>query len=296
MNKTEDRFTGCILGGAIGDGLGSYYEGMNTHIDVSLDIEFTLTDDTQMTIATCEALTAESTPNPEKIASTFTEWYRKGMITRVGSSTLKALKDLLLGQHWALSGRSGEMSAGNGAAMRIAPIAFYLNPEESKHRTVIRDICRITHKNEEAYVGALAVCLSVYYGFNGKWDSQDELLQLVVHQLPDSNVKDRIKEMSISCNEKSIREIALQYGTSGYVAESVPIALLGASRVNSLGFIEILKQLIACGGDTDTIASMAGQIMGAKTGFQMIPHQFVEKIPNWKDLYDKVARCANQIK
>src|SRR5438552_12980525 len=79
----------------------------------------------------------------------------------MGSSTLKALHDLDAGLHWALAGAKGEMSAGNGAAMRIAPLAFHLDPTVARDRQVIRDVCRITHHNEEAYVGALAIVVAV---------------------------------------------------------------------------------------------------------------------------------------
>ena len=45
--------------------------------------------------------------------------------------------------------------------MRIAPLAFFLDPEDAGDRQLIRDVCRITHHNEEAYVGALAVVTAV---------------------------------------------------------------------------------------------------------------------------------------
>ena len=60
------------------------------------------------------------------------------------------------GAHWALPGAKGDRSAGNGAAMRIAPLAFLLDPSID---TAEEDwwICRITRSPHEAYVGALAV-------------------------------------------------------------------------------------------------------------------------------------------
>ena len=71
----------------------------------------------------------------------------------LGSSTLKPLRELQVGGHWALVGRSGEYAAGNGAAMRIAPLAF----KQQVDRQTLKDICSITHKNDEAYTGALAI-------------------------------------------------------------------------------------------------------------------------------------------
>ena len=81
-------------------------------------------------------------------------WFGDGKVTGLGSSTLKALRDLQAGAHWALSGARGEYAAGNGAAMRAAPLAFFLDPAVDADRTRLRDIARITHHHDEAYVGS----------------------------------------------------------------------------------------------------------------------------------------------
>ena len=60
----------------------------------------------------------------------------------MGASTLKALQELAIGGHWSQVGRKGEYAVGNGAAMRIAPLAFNL----SIPRARIREICYITHQ------------------------------------------------------------------------------------------------------------------------------------------------------
>jgi ADP-ribosyl-[dinitrogen reductase] hydrolase len=146
----HDRILGCLLGGAIGDAVGGVPERG----------EISLSDDTQLTLATCEALQVGEV-SPEAIAAAFTRWFRAGAITGVGSSTLKALRDLAAGAHWALSGARGEMAAGNGAAMRIAPLAFLLDPSDPGQRMVLRDVCRITHHSDEAYLGALAVVAAI---------------------------------------------------------------------------------------------------------------------------------------
>ena len=64
--------------------------------------------------------------------------YNSGRLRGLGSATLKALRELQIGGHWALVGRTGEYAAGNGAAMRIAPLAF----KENVNRQTIHDVCR----------------------------------------------------------------------------------------------------------------------------------------------------------
>jgi ADP-ribosyl-[dinitrogen reductase] hydrolase len=155
MVNIKDRLKGCLVGGAVGDSVGSYYEGQNEVAFVDFDTLNGITDDTQLTIATCESIIEAKRVSPESISKKFLECFNRRMLTGLGSSTLKALRDLQAGAHWGLSGRSGEYAAGNGAAMRIAPLAFLLNISEE--RMLIRDICNITHKNDEAYVGCLSI-------------------------------------------------------------------------------------------------------------------------------------------
>lgn len=293
MNICKDKLMGCIIGGAIGDAIGNAYEGQQPHDDLTMDMdkEWFLTDDTQLTLATCEGITETPEPDPSIIASRYCKWFCEGRITSIGSSTLKALKDLMLGAHWALSGRTGDMSAGNGAAMRIAPLAFCLDPETDKGKLLIRDISSITHKNDEAYAAALSVCLAVYYGITGKWSTSKDLLRLITSNTPDSNIRDTIQKLH-SSNIISIAEASQITGVSGYAPESVSLAIYASSMVRNIHFADILFELVSCGGDTDTIASIAGQIMGAKIGFSEIPATLVQRIPNLDFLFYTIENFA----
>jgi ADP-ribosylglycohydrolase len=127
-DSLEDRVLGCIVGGAIGDAPGGPYEGQPGPVSLLTDAPCRLSDDTQLTLATCEAVRAEGAVSPASVADRFACWFRQGRVTGVGASTLKALRDLSAGVHWALSGRKGERGAGNGAAMRVAPLGFLLDP------------------------------------------------------------------------------------------------------------------------------------------------------------------------
>lgn len=154
---STNRVRNCLLLGALGDAFGSRYEGQPRGCSSDWP-PGNITDDTQMTVATCAAIVAAQKIDPAAIASEFATWHRQRRFSGLGSSTLKALTELAAGQHWALAGAKGERAAGNGAAMRIAPLAFCLNPFDDDDRRTIRDVCRITHHHDEAYLGALAIC------------------------------------------------------------------------------------------------------------------------------------------
>jgi ADP-ribosylglycohydrolase len=227
-----------------------------------------------LTLATCQAITGHGAADPVEIAASFLRWFRAKRLTGLGASTLKALRDLDAGAHWALAGCKGERAAGNGAAMRIAPLAFCVNPMADESRRLIRDVCRITHHSDEAYVGALAVVLSVGAAMRG-----EQSLEWIASQLPATSVQDRLLRYATLPAGESLTEAARRFGASGYVVESVPLALFAAQQVGRLGFAGMLEQVIAAGGDTDTNTSIACQVAGAALGLSGLPPDLVEKLP-----------------
>lgn len=258
--------------------MGGPFEGQCGPVLYREPAKWSISDDSQLTVATCEAITNAGRVSPEHIADRFRQLFRARRITGAGASTLKALRDLDAGQHWALAGAKGERAAGNGAAMRIAPLAFCLAPEDATDRQLIRDVCRITHHNEEAYVGALALLAAIRSLAFGH-SSPSDLLDAVLPILPDSRVRDRINELR-SLNDASIADVAAKFGSSGYVADSVPLALFAARFIDRVQFDEILRMVIETGGDTDTNASMTGHMLGTWIGASQIPERFIHSLPN----------------
>jgi ADP-ribosylglycohydrolase len=285
------KILGCLLGGAVGDAFGSPHEGKKFgQVEIKDDARWEFSDDTQLTFATCEAIIQSSGEvEPEVVAARFAAWHKDSRVTGMGASTYKALSELAHGGHWALVGSKGERAAGSGAAMRVAPLAFCLNPEDEAARRTIRDVCRITHHNEEAYVGALAVVHSVRAAWAGDWDGGSNLLEFVKGLLPDSRVRDRIASLSEIEPTLSAAEVGRRFGSSGYVVDSVPLALFGARQCVKLGFKRMLHGLVLAGGDTDTVASIAGQAAGTLVGVDAVPPEMLARLPKSVDC-ERIAR------
>lgn len=284
------------MGGAIGDAWGSSYENQSASAKPNTFYlvppkepvrSWSFTDDTQLTMATCETLSLPGPFNAALLAERFLRYHLAGKLSGIGASTLKALTELQEGGHWSRVGRTGEFAAGNGAAMRIAPFAFF----DKVTIGDIRDACRITHRNEEAYVGALAVVLSLHAITTGSWRGETNLLDLLIPELPDTLVRDRLMEINALPAGASIKTIA-QLGNNGYVVNSVPLAIYAAAQAPRIGIYQMFGQLIDAGGDTDTNASMAGQIAGALIGVDKFPRELInrlEEVPGYSWVQDIIS-------
>jgi len=280
--KISERFEGCIICGSIGDAYGSAYENLTkTDSDDSNTFylfgkpektipRWKITDDTQLTLATCEVITENNELKTEYFAQKYLDYFKRRKITGIGASTLKAFQELEVGGHWSQVGRKGEYAAGNGAAMRIAPLAFVDNIT----REQIREISTITHNNDEAYVGSLSVTLAIQAILSKKWTGKENLIELLIDQIPDTRLRDRLIEIKDIDN---LIEIGNK-GNDGYVVNSVPLAIAAANKVTEIGIEGVFEQLIEIGGDTDTNASIAGQIAGALIGRKGIPESLMSKL------------------
>ena len=288
----SDRISGCIVGGAIGDAMGGPHENKPAPVNPYSGGAWHLSDDTQLTLATCEAIQQCGAVDPSSIAATFLRWFEADRISGIGGSTYHALNGLAAGAHWALAGRKGEMSAGNGAAMRIAPLAFFCDPASPADRVIIRDVCRITHHNDEAYCGALAVVLAIQVCLSDRDLPDNALTHRVAEELPDTRVRDQLQAVSELDPRTEIPVVAERFGNSGYVVHTVPLALFAAQQCSFTSFEDIIAGVISAGGDTDTNASVAGQIVGSSCGYSRLPIHLVKRVPTWQNVLDESRRLA----
>lgn len=294
--ERSSRFKGCIIGGAIGDALGSGYENLQEEKDDDVFYLFgkpppkepawKITDDTQLIITTCEFLINDASVDPAHLAKCMVENYKKGLITNVGSSTLKALKELEMGGHWSQVGRKGEYAAGNGAAMRIAPFAFKQNINREK----IRDICSITHHNDEAYVGAYNIVKAIQIIIAGGWSPGDDIRAAVIDCIQDTRIRDRL----IECVKHKLGlEAVGKQGNNGYVVNTIPLVLTAFNQISSVSPKEIYDRLIEIGGDTDTNCSLFGQLAGAYLGYDGLPLEYKRKLEALPS-YDWISRTIDR--
>lgn len=287
-----DRLIGCLVGGAIGDAWGFPHEGSAIPAAVGPYPVGPFSDETQLVMATCDAIIRSGRVDPAEIADCMVLRFGRHAIPGLGASTLQALRNLEAGAHWALAGARGDRAAGNGPATRIAPLAYLLDPEVRADRDRIRDVCRITHHHEQAYAGALAMILAIRWAASVEAHAAEPLVRHVADRLPDCAVRDRLHELEPLDPLLPPREVAARFGASGHVAESVPLALFSAQGAHERPFAEVVRAAIEAGGDADSIGSMVGQIAGAAVGIQSIPARLRDRIPDIARVHDFAVALA----
>ena len=190
----------------------------------------------------------------------------------------------------------GSGSYGNGAGMRAHPVAMALVGEgEGRVREAAGQVARITHSHPLGVVGGQAQAVAVYHALQGASPAEvrGKVEELVEDDL-EFSMKMGVIHRSLGLGEEMLEEVVLGgeeaegLGNGVAALHSVPTALycylsvLGAEgegeaseeRKQAL-FEQVITRAIQCGGDTDTIASMAGAIAGAALGQQAVSRELV---------------------
>lgn len=309
MVTLREKFRGCLLGGVVGDVIGAVVEAESPgyigsafkSIDDILAVTTVpeligpdwqvgrYTDDTQMTLCVAEWLFAGESPGPEKLlarfAAAFEPWRRYGP----GTETI--LREY---RHDPTQWRSLATAAfphgsyGNGSAMRVAPIGLAFANDLRKAASVAAESSRPTHSHPLAYQGALLQCLAVASAAVAEPGGLDPiaLLRLLrtslgrfIDLMQDTSKYERALDAIEDGLERgaTCAEMSSILGTGVEAYEAVPMALYCFLRHRD-SFADCLHQAVFIGGDTDTIACMAGSIAGAYLGEGAIPQQWVDAI------------------
>jgi poly(ADP-ribose) glycohydrolase ARH3 len=287
----KNKFIGCLFGVAIGDSLGAFIEGLNkvNYEEWIKKVEnaktLIYTDDTHMTIGVAESLIRNKGFNGEDIAKTLIKNYEDEPYRGYGPGPPKVFKLIKSGKTWIEASKEvyPDGSFGNGAAMRVAPIALLYCNDLNKLREAVYWSSHITHAHnlgkEGAALQAYAITLSFKSnpknGFNEE-DFVDELTNFVESEIYKRKLH-KLKNLLYKPFDKKM--IIKQLGVGIEAFNSVPTAIY-AFLVNKESFKKSVIYAASLGGDADTIASMTGAIAGAYHGEEAIPKDWINKLEN----------------
>jgi ADP-ribosyl-[dinitrogen reductase] hydrolase len=271
---------GCVLGDAYGGAFARSELPMRGPI-------WSIGADAQQLFATCEAIVNAGEVNADTIAASLLHWYRYGNINNPGPATLMALVELSGGKSRMESGQKGPITFTNEAVTRLAPLAFFLDPSTESGYQMLKEVCHITHQGEPAMDAGLAVVLALRSIRN----DQQNFLTLVMRQLPDSPLKDRMAAISHR-PELSLREVGRIFGASSHAIDSVPLALAAARLAPVVGFEGTMKGLVSAGGEMRSNCAIGGLVTGNSCGMAGLPSEWLEKLKDVKH-YTKLIGIAD---
>jgi ADP-ribosyl-[dinitrogen reductase] hydrolase len=227
-----------MLGAIIGDIVGSVYEFDNYKSkDFQPLIHPTafVTDDTVCTIAVADILVHDRAP-----AAALKDWCRR--FWHVGGWGAR------FGQWVQDESLDPYGSFGNGAAMRVSPAGLLATSAEEAIALSNR-VTEITHDHPEGLKGAAATALAIFLARHGT--------------LP-SGIRDAITRRFGYDLRASVDAIRPGYLYNETCQETVPQALTCA--LEAVDFEDALRNAVSIGGDSDTLAAIAGGVAEARFG------------------------------
>jgi poly(ADP-ribose) glycohydrolase ARH3 len=292
-----EKFKGCLLGVATGDTIGRPFEGCvpvdPKHVMETIEKEelLTYTDDTEMTLNLTKSLLEVGGVNPEHIAKTFAQDFDPSR--GYGPNTLWVLQQIRQGRSWELPAREvmdGEGSLGNGAAMRVAPLALFLRGEEMIQAT--RECSQITHAHPLGIEGAILQAKGVNMALYSKPQefNSDEFLEELREMAQSEIFKKKLETVGRLLKEQpSTSTIIQELGNGVETFNSVPTALY-CFLSSPLDFQKSVLTAVSLGGDADTLGSMTGALSGALNGMTAIPRAWLVKLERGKEIEQLAER------
>ncbi|NLC54359.1 MAG: ADP-ribosylglycohydrolase [Erysipelothrix sp.] len=269
----------------------------------------TWSDDTSMTLCLVDSLIKGL--DYHDIMTKFLKWFSQAAYSAheevfdIGNTTRESLNRFTNGIIPLECGGMSEFDNGNGSLMRILPILFYLQTiygdEFEKNDVafeIIHNISSLTHRHLRSHIACgIYVCVASkllkveniekaikagidvamqYYQNNDKYAVEVKHFM----RLTDS----RFKELNVS-----------KIKSGGYVVDTLEAALW--SLFNSNDYKTCVLKAVNLGGDTDTVAAVAGGLAGLKYGYNSIPSEwktaiakrdYIENLSN--DLYKRLNK------
>ncbi len=304
-------FRGCLIGQCLGDALGSSVEGQGARVcsdyvralRSGADVQAIgrrgrepfgqYTDDSQLarelldSVRGCGGFVAAD--YAQRISALFAE----GRIFGYGRATFDAALRLRQGIPWQDAGSKPPL-AGNGSAMRAAPIGLLFGSDSALLVRAAIEQGHITHQDPRCAAGSVAIAQATYLAAQSAGrplevrSYVDSLLKVVSPIEPGfSQAIAMLSQWVTLPPENAVTLVAAVGQMSGfedrwpgispYVVPSVLWSLYCFVR-HPDSYLDAIYSAIACGGDVDTTAAMTGAISGARLGLDAIPSSWAEHL------------------
>ncbi len=237
-----------MIGAIAGDIIGSVYETrtIKTKDFPLFGKHSRFTDDTVLTVAVADCLL-----NQKDYVKTLQEYALKYPKKKYGSRFY----------NWFFSENPMPYNSfGNGSAMRVSSIGFYFDTIEEVLFQA-ENSAKITHNHSEGIKGAQSVASAIFLAKIGK--SKQEIKNYITNTF------------GYNLN-KSVNEIRKTYQFDVTCQGSVPESII--SFLESNNYEDTIRNAVSLGGDSDTMACIAGGI--AQAFYKKIPREIIIETKN----------------
>ncbi|MGG1319353.1 ADP-ribosylglycohydrolase family protein [Priestia megaterium] len=274
----HNKVLSTILGGAVGDALGVpvEFEKRDTFRITAMtgygtynQPEGTWSDDTSLTMCLIDNLLEK--PDEYDLMQKFANYWANGYWTPYGemfdigiatSEAIRRYKSGLPKEEW---GGKGEYDNGNGALMRIAPLAFTLcdEPSFTKRKEEIERIAHVTHRHVRSTLGCIIYVelLIRLLDCEEPFEAYENAVNLCQKQLTGTEYKAEFSAYERVLNLSLPHAARNEIGSTGYVVSSLEASLW--SFLQSDDYKEAVLTAVNLGEDTDTIGFITGTMAGA---------------------------------
>lgn len=296
-----EKLKGGLYGLLVGDALGVPYEFHDAaqlpsygEIEMSPPSGFcrahstvaegTWSDDGAQALCLLNSLLSCGAFNLDDFSDRLLAWYQDGMwavdgvVFDVGIQTSAALEAYQSGMAPKACGRLRPDGKGNGALMRVLPLALWHNGTDEE---LVRDAhaqCLITHGNPCNHVCCALYCLVARFLFC-------ELTFTSAVEKAVGVLRDIYREQPSYAAELewSVRpDLPWEGNGSGYVVDCLRSAFMIMER--AADYEEAVKQAVLLGDDTDTTACVTGGLAGIVFGFDAIPNRWYHALRGKTDV------------
>lgn len=278
------RAEAAYLGLAIGDALGATVEFMTPReirgkFGIHKEIcgggwlhlkRGQVTDDTTMSLALGEAILSEGGVSALGAARAFDAWMRTKPID-IGNTVRRNL--IAFRKSGTPEAPPSEHDAGNGAAMRVLPVALAtLGRDEGTVRKAVQAQAHVTHHNPQSDAAAEFIALAVQDAVNGA--SLRDLYRRRIRPL-------------VASQPQFVYRCRRRENPSGWIVETLQAVL--QSLLDTGSFEDCLIDVVNRGGDADTTGAIAGMLAGALYGPDALPLRWLKALDR-----EALVACENQ--
>jgi ADP-ribosyl-[dinitrogen reductase] hydrolase len=270
LNDIHDRARAAFIGLAVGDALGATVEFMTPGEIRSkygclkeiigggwLKLKpGQVTDDTQMSLCVARAIDASNGWSLNAIAENFSAWLRSKPVD-IGDTCRRGIRNYML--KGELESPYNQWDAGNGACMRVLPVAIFTlgNIDLLENYAVAQG--HITHNHPLSDTACVLMGRLVHLGLLGF-----------------SKTRLRRELESFFADYETFRFEPYRGLSTAYVVDTIQTVLHFFFKTRD--FEECIIRTVNQGGDADTTGAIAGMLAGAYYGMESIPKRWLRKM------------------